>query len=1133
MADEQEIRRLLTEIITSHRTPEEVCADYPELLPELRLRWRRVRSTIEQLEELFPSSDATRRNAGESVSELALPQIPGYMVESVLGYGGMGVVYKSRHLALNRPVALKMVLAGAYASAPERQRLLREAKAVAALRHPNIVTVYDVGECDGKPFFTMEVVEGGSLAQRLSGTPQPARDAAEAVATLANAIHSAHQSGIVHRDLKPANVLLAADGTLKITDFGLARYFEGEAALTYTGFQLGTPSYIAPEQARGDADALGPCVDIYSLGAVLYEMLTGRPPFRAETALETQRQVIEDEPAPPSRLNSKIPRDLETICLKCLQKAASRRYKSAQDLADDLRRFLNREPILARRIGRTARVLRWVRRKPTAAALVATAVALIVLAIGGEMHFVQQQAERRAELRTGVRTAVDQALSLRNGFHFQEARALLEQARQRLGPAGPDTLRRQVDQAQADLKLVENLDAARLRAAMPVEGGSGPIEAGLLYQEIMRSSGLGRLDEESAVVAERVRASSVRAEIVAALDDWAGTTPDESRRAWLLAVARAADPDPIRDRLRQPKLWQDAPKLTRLVQVLRIDKLSPQLLTTLGRALRTADGNAVPLLSAAQAQYPQDFWLNFELGWALYDARRNEEAVGFYRAALALRPRASSTYNAISINLVTLGRVDEAIGYLQQALTIDGNNATVHYNLGYALRAKGRLDEAISQYQDSIRIEPSAPLAHYNFGLALSAKGRLDAAKHQYQESIRLQPGAPLAHLALAIALESEGRLEEAFFQYQESIRLAPKASVTAHDYFGQALWANGRLNEAIGHFEQSLQLEPNSVSVSEDLCKCRYAAASAALHASTGETSREEPLREKEQISKRRQALDWLRADLELRTQELKEGKPVGWSLTAWQTDPALAYVRERAALMKLPDAEREQWQRLWADVSVLLAADPVENARAHAAHRDWAGAADCYCRALSLGTRDDLWFEYAAVLLLSGDRPGYAKVCARMVERCGKAPDLRAYHVARACTLALDAVPDASLPGRLAESELKSAYGQFWSLTEQGALHYRAGQYPDAVALFEQSLAADTKPGRAVLNWLWLALANERLGKREEARRWLSKATGWLDQFHDGMPSRAEQELGLHLHNWLEAHVLRREAEAAIMAK
>jgi tetratricopeptide (TPR) repeat protein len=235
---------------------------------------------------------------------------------------------------------------------------------------------------------------------------------------------------------------------------------------------------------------------------------------------------------------------------------------------------------------------------------------------------------------------------------------------------------------------------------------------------------------------------------------------------------------------------------------------------------------------------------------------------------------------------------------------------------------------------------------------------------------------------------------------------------------------------------------------------------------------------------------------------------------------------------LAKLPATERDEWRRLWADVDASLAADPLEQGRVFAARRDWARAADCYTKAIKGGATNDghVWFEYAAVLLLSGDSPGYVRACASMIERCGKAGGPRSYHVARACTLAPDAVAEALVAGRLAEKELQASTRAFWSLTEQGALEYRAGRFQPVVPLFEQSLQAEHKSGRAVLNWLWLALASQRLGKAEEARRWLEKAQAWLDQYHDGMPARAEEELGLHYHNWLEAHVLRREAEALI---
>jgi tetratricopeptide (TPR) repeat protein len=396
-----------------------------------------------------------------------------------------------------------------------------------------------------------------------------------------------------------------------------------------------------------------------------------------------------------------------------------------------------------------------------------------------------------------------------------------------------------------------------------------------------------------------------------------------------------------------------------------------------------------------------------------------------------------------------------------------------------------------------------------------------------------------MAHNNLGIALYDKGRKDEAIAHYRESIRLNPEESAGAHYNLGCALQDKGRLDEALGHFRQALQLDVNLTLARRSLYTCLYAAACAAVRDSAVRGSQETRPGEQERVGLRRQALDWLRADLELRPQLLKEGKSVdvlsltGWSLSGWQTNPALAAVREEAALMKLPNAEREQWQRLWADVAALLAADPLEQGPVHAARREWDKAAGCYKRVLERGTMDGghFWFEYAAVLLLSGDRTRYEKACARMVERYDKSPVLlRAYHVARACTLAADAVADVSQPGRLAETELKAAAGQFWSLTEQGALHYRAGQFQEAAALFQQSLRASARPGQAVLNWLWLALAQQRLGKTEEARRWLEKATAWLDQYRDGMPARAEEKFGLHLHNWLEANVLRREAEAMI---
>ncbi|HVS35865.1 MAG TPA: serine/threonine-protein kinase [Gemmataceae bacterium] len=276
-----------------------------------------------------------------------LPSVPGYEVLEELGRGGMGVVYKARQIGFNRVVALKMLLSGAHAGPEERERFRIEAQAVARLQHANIVQVHDVGEHDGLPFFSMEFCRGGSLERKLNATPLPSAEAAALMEKLARAVQAAHDKGVIHRDLKPANVLMAEDGTPKVVDFGLAKQMDTEGR-THTGAVMGTPSYMAPEQAAGKAKTVGPATDIYALGAILYECLTGRPPFRAATALSTIGQVLGEDPVPPRYLQPRTPRDLETICLKCLEKQPGRRYGTAVELAEDLARWQHGDPVKAR-----------------------------------------------------------------------------------------------------------------------------------------------------------------------------------------------------------------------------------------------------------------------------------------------------------------------------------------------------------------------------------------------------------------------------------------------------------------------------------------------------------------------------------------------------------------------------------------------------------------------------------------------------------------------------------------------------------------------------------------------------------------------------------------------------------------
>lgn len=357
----------------------------------------------------------------------ALPRVPGYELQGELGRGGMGVVYKARQIGLGRTVALKMLLAGTHADPTTLARFRSEAEAVGRLRHPNVVQVHDTGVCDGQPYFALEYVEDGTLAQHTRGIPQSPRSAATLVEVLARAVAAAHREGIIHRDLKPANILLcrrtrAESGAVekggldlsafepKVSDFGLARSLEQTDGLTQTGMVVGTPSYMAPEQAAGLQRDIGPATDVYSLGAVLYELLTGRPPFQARTPLDTLDLVRNTEPIPPRQLVVRLPRDLETICLKCLEKDAHRRYPTANALADDLGRFLRNEPIAARPVGSLGRVCKWAVRHPTVAGLLALTVLTLLVGTGVSLFFALQ-ADRRA--RDAVRLAEEKQDALK------------------------------------------------------------------------------------------------------------------------------------------------------------------------------------------------------------------------------------------------------------------------------------------------------------------------------------------------------------------------------------------------------------------------------------------------------------------------------------------------------------------------------------------------------------------------------------------------------------------------------------------------------------------------------------------------------------------------------------------------
>jgi eukaryotic-like serine/threonine-protein kinase len=368
-----------------------------------------------------------------------LPEVPGYEVLDELGRGGMGVVYKARQLRLNRVVALKMILAGACAGADAVERFVAEAEMVARLEHPNIVRIHAIGDFDGRPYVELEYVEGGSLESRLDGTPWPPADAARLAEVLATGVSEAHRVGIIHRDLKPANILLTEEGIPKITDFGLAKSVDEDSSRTRTQSILGSPNYMSPEQAEGRAREIGPAADLYALGATLFELLTGRPPFLGPTVLATLDLVRNAEPVSPRHLQPGVTTDLETICLKCLRKDPGDRYESADAMAEDLRRYLDGEPIRARPTPHWERAWKWVRRRPSMAALVVVSALSFLAAAGGGLWYRADRDRQRAavlrrleEVRAEVRQFVllgDEARRRKDwdraGVHLSSALAVI------------------------------------------------------------------------------------------------------------------------------------------------------------------------------------------------------------------------------------------------------------------------------------------------------------------------------------------------------------------------------------------------------------------------------------------------------------------------------------------------------------------------------------------------------------------------------------------------------------------------------------------------------------------------------------------------------------------------------------
>ena len=400
--------------------PEDYLIDHPDLAEPISHLFD-VYNAISFPTELRPHPVVSLTNAAGAVARALdrAPCIPGYEIECLLGSGGMGIVYLANEVALKRKVALKVLRGGSHEVSGHGGRLEREAAAAAKCQHPNLVQIFHVGECQGELYLSLEYVDGFNLAQSFAGIPQPARGVATLVEKLARAVDHTHSRGVVHRDLKPANVLLTKDGEPKITDFGLAR-LDDSSTRTEVGTFVGTLAYMAPEQASGGRVEVGAPADIHALGVILYESLTGRPPYRAEIPEKILQKLLFESVVPPSNLEPEIPPDLEAICLKCLEKNPSHRYATAAELAEDLRRFLDGRPTLARPVGAAVRLWRWSRRNPKLGIVSGSLAATVLVAISAIVGLTYRH---NLQLRTEVaRTRAKETDSRRN---YQEARSAI------------------------------------------------------------------------------------------------------------------------------------------------------------------------------------------------------------------------------------------------------------------------------------------------------------------------------------------------------------------------------------------------------------------------------------------------------------------------------------------------------------------------------------------------------------------------------------------------------------------------------------------------------------------------------------------------------------------------------------
>ncbi len=686
--------------------------------------------------------------------------------------------------------------------------------------------VHEVGEHEGRLYLSMKLIEGGSLAEHLAGQAAEPRACARLVATAARAVHHAHQRGILHRDLKPANILLDSNGEPHVTDFGLARRVEADASLTQTGAIVGTLGYMALEQASGHKGAVTTASDVYGLGAVLYAALTGRPPLRGETALDTLLLLREQEPEPPRKLNAKVDRDLETVCLKCLSKEPQRRYASAEALADDLERWLRGEPVAARSVGRLGRVWRWCRRHPARVGVLVVVLLFAGVAAGSIGWALGEQRARQRDAEDRLQEALEDAVpGLRQGDPHDPAlvAAVQRAVAQRDTGVVRARWRARVEQLLRDVEMLRRLENARLQAAACSKEGFDVEGADFLYSQAFTWYGLDVASLRLQQAAEAIRTSAIRTHLVAALDDWTFVRNGFKQRARgaLTALADLADDDLWRKRLRRAASSRDRGSLEELAKAKDVVQQPLANLVLLSRALLGARSTAVAerLTRRAQANHPGDFWINFELAVTLSRRRSKDwtQVVRFYQGTLTLRPRSAVVHNNLGYALDEQEKFAEAEAAYHRAIELHPAYAWAYINLGVCLAKQRKLAKAELALRKATEINPGHHAAYINLGAVLVDRGNLPEAEVVCSKAIKLAPDVAQAHHSMGRLLAARGNLEAARVAYLKATRLAPE-DAAPHYSLGQVLQSQGKWPEAEVAFRKVIALKPGAGNAHNEL---------------------------------------------------------------------------------------------------------------------------------------------------------------------------------------------------------------------------------------------------------------------------------------------------------------------------